>query len=433
MDNMKKKTLRNKLLFGMQGSMVLLIIWQIFVLKLLERGSINTFVAILCIVGVFVVVMGGLMIEVRFFFGKIMSIFSGTANVSDEVMDEKARKLIERKDELGEAARMVQNTFASVGKIMSGIKEASRKLGEVSESLSKMYLSMSVAVEQSEVEVQTITDNTELQARQIIDMKEKIDAISESIETIVNNVELLMQSSDTMREYDEKAERIIEELIEINKKSSVAMENVRQQTEQTYQFAQKIRTATEIIAKISNKTNLLALNASIEAARAGENGKGFAVVAEQIRTLADQSKKSTQEIGEIVETLLENFDVNVEITEIVSSAFLEQSTKIREAEKIFDSLNEEVVKVGSFITEITGEVQDLSVHKGVIETEATALSIEAKENVQSANITSDNMKKLHQVVEECSSVIETVVEVSKEQLGYMKEFGDIFIRDKKSF
>ena len=51
-----------------------------------------------------------------------------------------------------------------------------------------------------------------------IDMKEKIDAISESIETIVNNVELLMQSSDTMREYDEKAERIIEELIEINKK-----------------------------------------------------------------------------------------------------------------------------------------------------------------------------------------------------------------------
>ena len=70
MDNTKKSKLHNKVLVGMQGSMILLIIWQIFILKLLERGSINTFVATLCIVGVFVVVMGGLRFKFDSFWEK---------------------------------------------------------------------------------------------------------------------------------------------------------------------------------------------------------------------------------------------------------------------------------------------------------------------------------------------------------------------------
>ncbi len=53
-----------------------------------------------------------------------------------------------------------------------------------------------------------------------------------------------------------------------------------------------IQNVVELIKGISDQTNLLALNASIEAARAGEQGKGFAVVAEEVRKLAEQSKRS---------------------------------------------------------------------------------------------------------------------------------------------
>ena len=91
-----------------------------------------------------------------------------------------------------------------------------------------------------------------------------------------------------MKESNKAAEAIMEELVNISKESGIAIENVRQQTDLTNQSAQEIRTATEIIAGISNQTNLLALNASIEAARAGEHGRGFAVVAEEMRTLEDQ-------------------------------------------------------------------------------------------------------------------------------------------------
>ncbi len=426
-----KKKMQNKMLFTMLGSMILLVIWQISILKLLEKGKISTFVAMLCIVGVLVVVMGVLVVQIRFLLGKLISIIGGATNSNDAMMDEKAKKLAERDDEFGELARKMQNTFSSIGEVMEGIKNASEDLSEVSDQLAEIYSGISVAVDQSEEEVKIITNNIELQAEQSIDMKEKIDAISVCIEKIIGNVELLVHSSEMMCSCNDGAERIIEELVEISKKNSEAMNNVKHQSELTYQSAQKIRTATEIIAGISNQTNLLALNASIEAARAGEHGKGFAVVAEQIRLLADQSKQSTGEIGEVVEVLLKNADVSVDITEEVSCAFLKQNEKIQETEEILSSLNQEVGKVGSFITEITEEVKELSVHKNVIETGVTALSTAAKENVESVEVTSENMVKLHKAVEECDAVMESVVCVSKGLLGYMKKFGNMLTNNKK--
>ena len=55
-----------------------------------------------------------------------------------------------------------------------------------------------------------------------------------------------------------------------------------------------------IISQIADQTNLLALNAAIEAARAGAEGRGFAVVAEEVRTLADESRRASDEAGEIL-------------------------------------------------------------------------------------------------------------------------------------
>ncbi len=430
MDVKKKKTLLRKLILGLTVCFLAIVGWVIFILKLLEKGTINTTLASISIVGVLLFILGGIFMVVRFIVGKFLQIFSGLKGTTDEKLDKGADKLAARNDEIGEMARYIQDMFSSIGTVINGIRTASGELSEVSKNFTDIFNSMEQAVEQTGEEVDTIASNTTLQAEQTSDMKDKIIAISEAIEKISGNVETLAESAGVMKQYDASVEKILGELVLISQKSSESVENVRQQTELTNESAQKIRTATEIIAGISGQTNLLALNASIEAARAGEHGKGFAVVADEIRTLADQSKESTQQIESIVAALLENSAISVEITKEVSEAFLKQNEKIRETEEIFGSLNKEIGKVSASIQEITGEVDGLNVHKSVIETGIDALATSAQQNADSAEVTMENMEEFRQIVNECNSATEVVVNVSEELIGYIKEFSEDSIKEK---
>lgn len=419
MNDTKRQTGRKKMIAILFSAFLVLIVWQVAVLKLLEKGVISTFWAM--------ILMGVSILAIAVFFGIILKfildIFQqvvGGQNPSPQ-SEEKRKKLAARNDEIGEMVRYVQGMVSSFAQLVVEIRQASDELENLSGDLQGIFGNMTSAVEQSGNAVSTITTNTISQAGQTTDMKNKIDAISESISGITQNVETLTKSAELMKDYDVSVEQIMKELVDISNKSSQAIEDVRKQTELTNQSAQQIRTATEIIAGISNKTNLLALNASIEAARAGEHGKGFAVVAEEIRALADQSRESTEQIGKVVANLLGNSDISVEITKKVSEAFLRQNEKIQDTENIFNSLNQEIGKVSDSIHGIANEVEELSEHREVIENSITALANCADENADSAQQTAENMEEFRQIADECHNATNNMIKISEKLVGYIKE------------
>ncbi|NJF26180.1 methyl-accepting chemotaxis protein, partial [Thermococcus sp. Bubb.Bath] len=123
--------------------------------------------------------------------------------------------------------------------------------------------------------IQTLTAGIEemnTQAQALTDYALETANMAETGKRISDNVALNVAS---ITEVNQDMERAVSILVEHSK---------------------RIGEIVEVISSIAEQTNLLALNAAIEAARSGEHGRGFAVVAENIRELADQSKKSTDQI-----------------------------------------------------------------------------------------------------------------------------------------
>lgn len=138
-----------------------------------------------------------------------------------------------------------------------------------------------------------LTNNMKNILENIDNSQEKVEKYAfDSINATDSVLNLVKEGIESIKELSDK----ITFLNDYIKKTSENMEQMEQLTNMIEGFA-------GVIAGISNKTNMLALNASIEAARAGEHGRGFAVVAKQVGDLAAQSAKSSKEIKETIQSV----------------------------------------------------------------------------------------------------------------------------------
>jgi methyl-accepting chemotaxis protein len=139
--------------------------------------------------------------------------------------------------------------------------------------------------------------------------------------------------------------------------ASSRMAETREVVTQLDKAAGEIGQVVKLISDIASQTNLLALNATIEAARAGEAGKGFAVVASEVKTLANQSGKSAEEISQRIERIQE-------VVNRTAHAIKEVSGKIGQVDEIASSISAAVEEQTAATSEIAQNVGQVAARAG---------------------------------------------------------------------
>ncbi|MDD3181688.1 MAG: methyl-accepting chemotaxis protein [Alphaproteobacteria bacterium] len=187
------------------------------------------------------------------------------------------------------------------------------------------------------------------------------DQASSSIQTVASAAEELSASISEINRQVEESSKISDQAVTQVHKTDATVSGLLEAAEQ-------IGDVVKLIQSIAEQTNLLALNATIEAARAGEAGKGFAVVAGEVKSLASQTAKATEEISQKIVTVQnvtksavedirligEVIDKNNQVTQIIAEAIQQQSSATQEISTNIQTAVVGTSEVSSSIQSVTG-------------------------------------------------------------------------------
>jgi methyl-accepting chemotaxis protein len=256
----------------------------------LEDEISKTMLFILVIGGSFVIVFG--LFAVMFANGIANPLAAAAAALKDiaEGDGDLSKRLdTNAKGEVGDVAHGF-NTFAA--KIQTLIVEVKSAIEDLSTATGRM----TGVVDHTRSEVDEQRRETEQVAAAIHEMAAAVQEVSTNATNASHSAQAADESAIGGQQVVNETIASIQSLQEgVNKSSDVIGQLDRD--------SEHIGTVVNVIKEIADQTNLLALNAAIEAARAGEQGRGFSVVADEVRTLANRTQQSTDEIQSMIEKL----------------------------------------------------------------------------------------------------------------------------------
>jgi methyl-accepting chemotaxis protein len=297
----------------------------------------------------------------------------------------------ERKDEIGEMARAVQvfkDSMIEGDRLAAEQKAEQEKKAQRQTEVERLVASFESMVTGSldtlasaSTELQATAESMTSTAEETSSQATSVAAASEQAST---NVQTVATAAEELSSSISEISRQVSESNRIASQAATEAASTNEQVKALADAAEKIGDVVRLINDIAGQTNLLALNATIEAARAGEAGKGFAVVASEVKSLATQTAKATDEIGAQIKSIQSATSESVQAIGSIAGT-------IARVSEIATSIASAVEEQGAATQEIARNVQQASAGTAEVSsniagvTQAAAVTGSAASQVLSAS------------------------------------------------
>jgi len=261
----------------------------------------------------------------------------------DEMKDVSSQTL----EVMGEMEDSTQETINGINFATSKYSDNSRDVNTMASSVQEI----SATVNEMSQTTESIANQTKSLVTSSEELRDDFDHINESNLNISKSVLTINDEMTELANALEKVNEVSQSSISISKEAEEKSDEALVAMKETYKMAKRVTKVISIINNIAEQTNLLALNATIEAASAGEAGKGFAIVAQEVKELANQTRKATDQIEEQITAMQSNMDTSMKSVENINDIIAKISTSSQ-------SLAEDVSSRTQATIDITHELNE---------------------------------------------------------------------------
>ncbi len=286
---------------------------------------------------------------------------------------------IKSKDEIGEMASNLNQMGDNLKRIIISLLNNIEDLSSYSEELYALSEESNATMEINTQKTQDILDHIKeisVSTKEVMNLAQKTNYQTEVGSDTVNN------SIENMDTIDQVVEDAVQVIYNLDQKS------------------QEISEIVQLITNIAEQTNLLSLNAAIEAARAGDHGRGFAVVAEEIRSLSEETEKSTGKIHNLVQELQLKSKLGVNTIREVKTRVEEGKEISNQTDSIFKRINTSSQETTHQVEKTQAVTEELSINSEEIREGSKEINAGSKEIRDSSEELSTMAEKLQILVEQ---------------------------------
>ncbi|WP_100640397.1 HAMP domain-containing methyl-accepting chemotaxis protein [Marinobacter salexigens] len=270
------------------------------------------------------------------------------------------------------------NRTDEIGRLMAALATMVSSLRELVRNIESGASNIAASAEELSTVTSQTSEGINRQKQETDQVAAAMNEMSATVAEIARNAEqafsVASDAADQATEGEHEVRETVNQVNSLAKEVGQSMEIIQNLQAET----SNIGTVLDVIKSVAEQTNLLALNAAIEAARAGEQGRGFAVVADEVRSLAQRTQSSAQEIEALV-TSLQNSAGN-SVSAMESSASLASRTLTR------------ATATGASIERITRSVDEIKQYNNQIATaseQQTSVAEEINQNITSIRDVTD--------------------------------------------